>query len=148
MFLFSFFGIVVFLVLTLNQNQKSPPRDDGWVDFSSSINSIWDKAVSHIVGIAEFLQPTTKKGNWWHQKRSFPTPTHGRGTCGWFLHLLFECTLFGGNCLWMKPKFPNLHFICFCPFTGTMLTVLLGNGWQAQIIEDNWAFSGFTITYK
>lgn len=63
MFIFSSLGIALFSVLTLDQNWKLPPCDEGWVEFSSFINPIWDKAVSHIAGIAEFLQQTAKKGN-------------------------------------------------------------------------------------
>lgn len=32
-------------------------------EFNSFINPIWHKAGSHIVGIAEFLQQTTRKRN-------------------------------------------------------------------------------------
>lgn len=103
MFIFSSFGTVIFLVLTLDQNRKLLPCDDGWVEFSSFINPIWDKAVSHIVGIAESLQQTTTQGN--RELRDstrgdlFLLLSHGReNRHGQLLYLLSECTLLGKNC--------------------------------------------------
>lgn len=150
MFIFSSFGTVIFLVLTLDQNRKSLPCDEGWVEFSSFINPIWDKAVSHIVGIVESLQQTLHR-----ELRDatrgdlFLLLPHGReNRHGQLLYLLSERTLFGKNCFRVRPTFPNLHFICFCPSPSTILAVLLGNGWQAQIIQDYRVFSDFTINCK
>lgn len=77
MFIFSSFGLVIFLVLTLDQNRKSPHVMMAGEEFNSFINPIWDKAGSHIVGIAEFLQHITMKGNIIDNSRRdlFPNPT-------------------------------------------------------------------------
>lgn len=147
LFVFSFFGLVIFLFLTLNQNRKSPPHDDGWVEFSSSINPIWDKAVSHTGGIAEFLQQTTKKENWWHQKRSFPTPTPRENNLLWVILISSLWMHFiGGKLSLNEAQVPQSPFYLLLPIHSTMLTVLLGK-WVAS--SDYWRrLSLFWLHYK
>lgn len=100
--IFSSSGTVIFVLLTLDQNRKSPPCDDGWVEFSSFMNPIWDKAVFPYCGHCRILATDSWENKWYHQKRPFPAPT----PYGQSLYLLFKCTLLGEHCLWTRPRLP------------------------------------------
>lgn len=97
-FIFSSFGTVVFFSFNTGSESEIIPCDDGWVDFNSFINPIWDKAGSHIVGIAELLQQTTKKGNIIDTTRRDPSllpPCESKDCYGQFLYLLLNVLYLG-----------------------------------------------------
>ena len=131
--IFSSFGIVIFFTFNTGSESEIAPMW-WWLGWSLTLllTPFGIKLVPTLWAyLQEFLQQTTKKGNIIDTTRKdlFLFLPLGRKNCyKQFLYLPLECTLFGEN-LWMKPKFPNLHFICFRPFTCTVLTVLHGNGW-------------------
>lgn len=155
MFIFNSLSIVIFLVLALDQNRKLPHVMMAWVEFNSFfffINPSWDKAGSHICKHSRVLKQMIKKGNISDTTRRdffFYIYSHPAGERTITDNSQISLHAFAwGKLPCIRLKLLTPHFTCCHPFTSTTLAALHGNGWQAQIIQDESIFLRFTLNCK